>query len=1698
MDDPVKLVITTPDASAVEDASALANTALINAHEFLIPTLLPSWFKEAPSFVREALRESIKQHNVTQKAVAQILGQIKPMEQFAEPLLKAALTAQGWGDINPRTHGIKEVHLLSNVLVFISQQQLALADTLAHLLLPDLMVPQSLEVNIVSSITHHSLLQAAMQNFEASQARADGFDSGSVIYTARAALPSITSRLKPEDFAVICRNLDLGTQYQMHLGRVFEPPDDPWPSGDPRSIRHKTNRLFSLNKQYAFSSALHLAYMKNQISATHYMFMVDLLSGVSTLPSGGHPRHSTLMIMACEVPGIVLIWPENKPVTVAQRCFVYLPTFPDGSFHLFQTFDEFKAQLWAWLYEGTHTHYFSNLIPVRHRAEFIRRTDTKNLTLDSLLIRRPPIINEPALYLETRHIPQSQNPFEVGWRLHLEQIKDDARMLMVPTGDEDTKARLTRLASYLNVGVSVLGIALGFVPVLGELLLAVSVIQLGAEVFDGIVAWRRGDRVEALEYMFDIAQNLALVASTAGVAKALKPSPFVDGLKPVTSVRGHKRLWIPDLKPYEVKHISLTGLKPNATGVYLHRGKSFIKLEGKTYSIIADPLTGEGYIQHPNDPQAYTPTLQHNQRGAWIHELDKPRLWPREQLFRRLGPEAEAFSSHTMNAVLLASNTTDDMLRALFMDNLPLPPLLADTLNRAGISERVEGFIQQMEQGVNRSIGNADVQLELLTELAGWPANQILRVVNAEGSVVKEYGSDLEPRHPRMQITETQINNGDVLKVVTERMPQDQRTVLLGDDLPTLDQQVKGLARKLGDHAKSINASLVTRLYSASESIALEHNALHRQFPGLPVSVMTELKSTLTATELSTLNTTNRLPLHVLEEARRYMQNLRLNRALEGLFFESLSNADSQTLAWNTVSRLSGWPENLRLVLRDKGTGKALDVLGSASSTNRLEIFKNNDTYEFFSSTSETVYSSPQLLKCIGKALTPQARSALGLPEVDVSQVLARKVAELAAHERTISGLKLGLHTIKPWLRSPMRLADGRIGYTLGGRSGHMLSENKSLLLKNLVLELYPLMTEVQAGQFLYHLRLSPALATRALVSLKTQLQTLRSDLAQWEANPVWSQPQTGPQVLLSAAEKRAIRQRLILAWRRQTPSINIGDHTGYVLDLNSWSVANLPVLSADFSHISALHLANSPSGHLPFHFLQRFPNLRVLSLENNHLRELPASLASLSNLTDLNLQGNQVVLTLGAVDLLSGLTKLKSLNLTGNPLGRRISVSQLSDLEHLRLRYTQISEWPEGVETLTHLQALDLRDNAITHIPTDVLTVERAAINRVTNLHDNPLNADSIRRLEIYQREHGINLGVDRQFIHSSAARGIEHWANRPTPEQTRIWSDLSSLRKSRSFFRVLEDMSESEQFSRTQDDLTDRVWTMLKDIYEDSELRQLSFDIAANPRTCRDGSAMTFASLELQRHVYTALRKHDTESELLMLARGLFRLELLDKHVTQVVSARHAAIIADQRRHVEQLQVLIDAVRPDFSARPLIELSAEEQQGVAYRLGTPEALTLAPLLSPAGMRVRMARHDPLEIQMFYHIQLANRLGLPARPTSMRFEHVADVTQAEVEVARQFVMSQETTTALSASIEMRDFWIDFLEKKHSELFRVSDEPYQMRLDVLFSGRESESSGNYLARLEAIKEERNVVRKALIARLTAQELQEHPLPDPRT
>lgn len=783
-------------------------------------------------------------------------------------------------------------------------------------------------------------------------------------------------------------------------------------------------------------------------------------------------------------------------------------------------------------------------------------------------------------------------------------------------------------------------------------------------------------------------------------------------------------------------------------------------------------------------------------------------------------------------------------------------------------------------------------------------------------------------------------------------------------------------------------------------------------------------------------------------------------------------------------------------MIRDKASGTVLDSVGSDSALYSHELFKSADGYEFHGTASQDVHRSPDLLECVLQSLTPAQRQSLGLPLAEPLAALRARIAARAASYRENSAVALGMQPVKPWFKSPLRLADGRLGYTLGGRSGHMLETERTHLLKDLVSELFPLMDETQAGQFLYRLKLTPELTTRALARLKVELQTLRNDLEQWEKATVWTQPAEGPRVPVPVPVKRAMSQALIRTWRRQTETLSLGDYTGHVLDLNAWPVDCLPELSADFGHVGTLRLHNSPNGRFANRFLERCPNVRVLSLVNCQLLELPTAISVMHELIDLDLHGNRIELNDRSTSILAGLNKLQSLNLVGNTLGRRISVRRMTGLVHLRLRYTGLLTWPEGVEALAGLQTLDLRDNAITRIPQEVLTAQRAALNRVTHLHDNPLSADSLRRLESYRRSEGIDFGIMPGRQHVMPVRGIFHWASQPTFQQNDIWRDLSSLERSADFFRVIEDLSASSQYLHGRESLSRRVWAMLNAMHAHGELRDELFEVSANPNTCADGIPMIFADLELRHQIFIAQSTVNTESKLLTLGHGLFRLELLDKYVRSVIEGRVAQVHAEQSEYVRQLQTLVDSVSADFASGPVADMTPLEQQGVAYRLGTRQAMRLAQRLSPADLQARIERIDPLEVQMFYQVNLARQLGLPARPTSMIFERMANVTPQQLEIARLHVVSEDTLETRTAYIEKQGFWAGFLEKKYPEAFSAADAPLHERMQVIYIAREGMSSQDYVAQTQAVGQSRQQVREALIARLTRAEIEKYPFSEP--
>ncbi|MFJ2331504.1 NEL-type E3 ubiquitin ligase domain-containing protein [Pseudomonas helleri] len=1432
--------------------------------------------------------------------------------------------------------------------------------------------------------------------------------------------------------------------------------------------------------------------MKSHLTVESYDFIQATLLNHNIASQTIPNLHSTLKLMGFEVAGVMILWPEKRPADQPQRCIVYLPQAPQRAFYEFDHVDKFKVELREWLTQREFADYFLKCVPLRYRAEFIRRTDLKKVAWDSLLLRRPPVIYEPAIFNESELIAQLSNPFEKSWELQLAQIKDDARQLVIPTADEDSKSRLERQAALWNAGLSALTLALGFVPVVGEFMLLFGVVQLGADIYEGIEAWERNDKVAALEHLFDVAQNLSVVA-VPGVAKSLSSSPVVNRLTQITCSNGQKRLWKADLKPYERRPEILTGLKPDAQGLYYLDGVQYLQLEQQVYQVQGDASTGQMTIVPVRNPDAYSPMLRHNGSGAWTHEFDAPMQWSRLQLFRRLGPDTELFSDATAELILSLSGITEGELRTMYIDILPRPPLLADCIKRVRLSEQIEYFSSQMLKGVYTTSDFAPMQLELLPQLSGWPKDHGLRVVDLPRGIFKDYGVSPERTYARTEISQARIDKGELLKATLETFSQTQVDALLGESLTEVPAQTFALARKLGSLAQANKRTLVSSLYVADTALEPALKNFGKQFPGLPVNVLEELISHLTQDELSALTYRAHIPLRAAEEARVYAQRLRLNRAIEGIACEALSSADSQTLAWNTIAQRPGWPKKVTISVRSSLNNEQITVIEGEAGSSRREIFKKGDLYEFSGTSAGQPFTSPDLTACVFKSLTDNERKGLSSGAALSYSDFMSRVAMLAAKQRESSASALGMQQIKPWFKSPMRLADGRVGYTLGGRSGHLLDSSKPLALKELVQDLYPNMSETQVGHYLYRLQLTPIQAAGELVRLKAELDVLRKTLQDWEEANVWSYPSRGQRTLVSIQTKRAMSRALIRAWRRLSTPVSLDGVAGYELDLNGWPVDALPSLEADFRHILSLHLSNTTST-VPASFLEKFTELRHLSLNATQLTELPASIAVMPGLTHLNLRNNQIVLTPESADVLSAKTKLKSLVLTGNPLGRSFSVQQMPNLQHLMLRYTGLTQWPTGIETLENLQTLDLRNNAISFIPSAILTESMAPINRVTSLHDNPLTPDSTRRLGLYRDSQQITLGMVDARQHVSRIQGIKHWVVEPTAEQSSVWNALLREPGAGEFFAVIEDLSTSSQFANARVDLTLRVWKLLKAANDNTELRSRLFSMAGHLSTCGDGIAMVFAELELEHLVFQAEHSAQGESAMLKLARGLFRIEMLNKHVLSIIKARIANIHATQSEYVQQLQELVDATNPDLAPMPLAEMPAAEQQGVAYRLESAEGMRLAELLSPGSVQQQIRRLDPLEIQMFYHVNLASPLELPARPTSMRFGNIANVSATDLDTAKRYVLDQEQVPALVSSISGQGFWSDYLQKKTPQAFTALKGKYEEMLDEVYSQRTTLSSDEYRQQAEKVGKERKKAIADVVAQLTKMEVEAHVLP----
>ena len=315
---------------------------------------------------------------------------------------------------------------------------------------------------------------------------------------------------------------------------------------------------------------------------------------------------------------------------------------------------------------------------------------------------------------------------------------------------------------------------------------------------------------------------------------------------------------------------------------------------------------------------------------------------------------------------------------------------------------------------------------------------------------------------------------------------------------------------------------------------------------------------------------------------------------------------------------------------------------------------------------------------------------------------------------------------------------------------------NRTPDLMNRVQTLYPRFDNDNARAFIQQLNLDAPAALLELDRRQAEFRFMDIELTRWSDTPrPIDAHQTDP-LGMHLGQRRHIANQLRRAWRRDESTLH---YVAGLFDVHSLTLRlddnDLPTDAfgtgfTGFEHIEHLSIAGNTFPAAGHAFLALFPNVRALHIDCE-LTELPAAITDMTQLTDLNLQFNRLRLTEASAGRLANMVNLRSLNLNGNPLGITPDLTRMVQLTSVRLRGTDLHEWPIGAAEHGNLNTLYLQENQISSIPEQVFTHIRARLrNRRIYLHDNPLSAQALERLEQYRTESGI--------VMARAVPGITH----------------------------------------------------------------------------------------------------------------------------------------------------------------------------------------------------------------------------------------------------------------------------------------------------------------------------------------------------
>lgn len=1530
---------------------------------------IPDWYAAASVIDRQYLKELINERWRLQDALDKTVGDLhKDINAFCEPLLVQALKEQ-------------------------LNLELDVNETLVRLYIPATL-GFGIDTN-ASRLRQSTLLEAALHNFEAPETQVGAFRDGSGIFTQDAQGEIKRHALTVEQFASMCRRLDLGKQYQRYIKERLDPA-----GADDSKVLERQSMA---SERASFSESALIAYLKNDISPYAYGKLQQVRDSEKNITIKNRPLQChRLSLMGFNLTGIVLFsavadpsqvkeiydalvpddqrtimaWSQNLaalpgqefdqfklikaffangPVGMVDEIFrrddiqkqsrldgpliAYVPDDPDHPLKEYDSFSDFMKQLTRQLRSTDYQQFFSRFVAQQDKGRFVAKVKERFTTftwrqrepLDMGPWWRETAVENPKAEPITNVIAGSLWARQCRWRR--EKTLADARHIAVPTGDEDATTRWNRLTSYLDIGWNVFNFGAMLVPGLGEAMLGIMVGQMVFETMEGLEDWSKGDKDEASAHLTGVLINFAQLAIMA--AGHAIPGGAAASIKPSPFVDQMKQVELPNGKT----RLWHPDLRPYEHKVALPKGSTpnewgLHQHNGQDFL----PLDGK-HFQVKNDPQTGQPRLRHPGRaGAY-----QPKL-------KHNGAGA-------------------------WLTELDRPIEWDKTLLMKRLGHTVDGFDEITLEQIRMTSGvDEDLLRRLQVEHEPPPALLL--------DTIQRFRAWADAGKLSAQILANEVPDE-----LVDFLPP------LLTELPRWPEH-KGIEVFQGPELWGRSMTYGALEPSAADAIKLTRAEVRAgKLPGLVLKSLdeTEIRELLgqgiASDEPARVEALQgRLAMLAQKQQKRLFAALYKGRQragnpqvlqLQETFKQLPTGVVEELLAHASAADLLKLTEKKTIALTLKEHARAVE----------LEVRLNLAFEKLFRGELDDP-DTEKLLSCLRQILPDLERASLA-PGVGQGATLVRALQRAPAVRDRLRPLLAESPVRKPaYDPATMRLRGGMQGYPQLLPDWDLLHRRAS--------SLYRALSEEQVDELLGGFGHQ---ASVRLDELEAEFDELNRSFRLWVDSPT-ERFRFSPDGIREVDSRNKVYKAIRECWQRTGPrGLEVADsvHT-QALDLDDLPIGQhlggMPQLKANFDHVTSLNLRNAGLGTFQMHFLRSFPRLRALDLTGNQLRSFPQAINEMKFLRSLELRDNPIELTPEGAARLRTMSRLEFLGLSNNPLRLAPDISRMRGLVLVLLDNTEIDRWPTGLFTQSRPRnfVLDLRNNALRQIPDIAPGSYRAELLARTLLSRERLSEGVQRKLEQYIESVGLD--PERPYPPRSTL-DRSSWGEGVSGVQWQglleTWNAVEDEFGSTPFFNEIRQLTTSHHFKfdkAFKADMTSKLWRMLEAMAKNSELREKLFTMARATTDCVDGGAQLFNSMGVEVLIHEAYELASpslVEAQLVTLAKGKSRLDQLTRIAHQRVVDRLAA--GEQFRRVDADGDVTGSI------------------------------------------------DEVEVHLAYMTDLAERLDLPWQSRDLQFRNMTGVTQKMIDDAWLYVLKLEEGDLLRDSISEQPFWASYLQGVNRRAF---------------------------------------------------------------